>query len=32
MDTVLIGAGIMLAGIFVGFIMALLAIKVNEEM
>lgn len=32
MTTALVGAGIMLAGIFVGFIMALLAIKVHEEM
>ena len=32
MDTVLVGAGIMVVGIFVGFVMALVAIKVHEEM
>ena len=32
MTTVLVGAGIMLVGTFVGFIMALAAIKMHEEM
>lgn len=32
MTTFLVGAGVMLAGVFVGFIMALVAIKMHEEM
>ena len=32
MTTVLVGAGIMVVGIFVGFVLALLAIKMHEEM
>lgn len=32
MTTVLVGAGIMLAGVFVGFVLALVAIKMHEEM
>lgn len=32
MTTVLVGAGVMLAGVFIGFILALAAIKMHEEM